>query len=186
MDERLERAIKNRDIIVSAYSLHLGKILDLRGMSAYKSICFNRVLDTAEKYDLNIFIDLIDGDLCLDRISVLFCQDIISGYLGEAYTDDLIKYLDSMCRISEMQTLQLTTLRKADIKTLKSALKNPPVYEDETVMQSWKEMIQLEIKCRNRLYLLYIAIKKSIWNIILPIMRYFKIRRAVSSYTSHI
>lgn len=178
MDERLEKAIKNRDIIVSAYSLHVGKLLELKGMSSYKSVCFNRIMDVADRFDLNVFVDLQDGDLCLDRVALLFCQDIIAGYVGESFIKEVVEYIDIMCKISEMQTVQLTSLRKSDIKTLKSALKNPPtdLCDNNGIMDEWKELIQLEIKCRNPLYLAYIGIKKSLWKIVLPVIKYFKIK----------
>lgn len=170
MDIRLRKAIMNRGTVPDSY-LNVERLLKLHDMEGYRNICANRIIDRMAEFDSmdDVAIDFEhDNGLCLNLDGVLFCRDILSGYVGMQAVKQYISYLRSENKIVDCLNDQANLLRACDTSILRDTLKKSDalfVGEADISVEDFRQMIQLEIKARNPLHLTYIGLKKKVTGI---------------------
>lgn len=126
----------------------------------------NRIWDRMNEYDSldDVTIDIVNGfNMCLTESGVKFCKDILTVYVKESTVNDFIKYISAENRFIDSLNTILDTLKACDDDTLRAGMLCPPqILDTEHLMIDYVDMIKLELKCRNRLYMAYIGIKNKL------------------------
>lgn len=188
MDARLKKAIMTRKPVPSYY-MNVPKFLELYGVSGYKNVCMNRIRDRMNEYDSldDVTIDIINGfNMCLTESGVKFCKDILTGYVKESIVNDFIKYISAENRVIDSLNTILDTLKACDDDTLRAGLLCPPkILDSEHLMIDYADMIRMELKARQPLYLVYTGIKNKLSAIWFQYQNRHKLKafmRVVSKY----
>ena len=175
MDKEMIQAIKDRKEIKPKY-LSIAKMLELNGMSNYKSVCCKRILELYVG-DRHIILDVFSCDVLVDHIGFIACYDILQGYISSENLSDYKTYIKAVNGAICGKNKQIKAMRDCPTKSIKEVLKNPAQYfnNDARLSQTFVDMLRLELKARSTLNRLRVAIKRIFYSIATYAMNYFTI-----------
>lgn len=176
MDKEMIQAIKDRREIIPKY-LSIAKMLELNGMSNYKSVCCKRILELYAG-DRHIILDIFSYDVLVDHIGFIACYDILQGYISSEILSDYKTYTKSLNEVIKSQNKQIKAMRDCPTKSIKEVMKNPAQYfnNDAGLSHTFVDMLRLELKARKPINRLRVAIKQ----IVDRITSYIRNYRAIS------
>lgn len=149
-------------------------ILEHYGMETYHSICCDRIADEWDIDGEHIEINFIlIGDLILDYIGIMICDDILAGYIGEDNVQQLVEFFREKTHSTKDRNKMLEIMKDVDIKELRRLVKCPEKYFDK-LSEEMLYLMKSEIKARRIWNRAYRKIRKAVHNIYFQI-KYWRI-----------
>lgn len=154
---------------ISVYDL-----LEHYDMGMYHAVCCNRIIDEWDIDERHIQINyLFPGDLILDYIGLMICDDILTGYISEDTFKGIIEYFRTTKSLANENNKMLELLQKISSKDLRSYMKEPKKFFGE---QSERiiPMIKAELSARHIWNHVLCKVRKATYNIFVRI-KYWRI-----------
>lgn len=136
-------------------------ILEHYNMAMYHNICCDRIVDQWEIDEEHIQINYLSfGDLILDYIGLMRCEDILTGYIPQEDFDQIEELFREKRHSVRDRNKMLEIMKDMDIKELRKCSKHPEKYFDN-LSEEMQHIIKAEIGARQ------------IWNCILRKIKKF-------------
>lgn len=136
-------------------------ILEHYDMTMYHNICCDRIVDQWQIDEEHIQINYLSfGDLILDYIGLMRCEDILTGYIPEKDFNQIEElFREKRYSVSDKNKM-LDIMKDMDIKELKKYVKHPEKYFDK-LSEEMQYMMKAEIRARWIWNRIFRKIKKS-------------------------
>lgn len=154
---------------ISVYDL-----LEHYGMGMYHTVCCNHIVAEWDIDERHIQINyLFPGDLILDYIGLMICDEILTGYISEDTFKGIIEYFRTTKQLANENNKMIELLQKISSKDLRSYMKEPKKFFGE---QSERiiPMIKAELSARHVWNHVFRKVRKATYNIFVRI-KYWRI-----------
>lgn len=136
-------------------------ILEHYDMAMYHNICCDRIVDQWEIDEEHIQINYLSfGDLILDYIGLMRCEDILTGYIPEKDFDQIEELFREKRHSVRDRNKMLEIMKDMDIKELRKCSKHPEKYFDK-LSEEMHHIIKAEIRARKIWNRIFRKIKKT-------------------------